>query len=495
MGAANKKRLSMIMEMDSDDRRGSQVTTDIGDSCSSTSRRRSSNMSIGASMETMPEGIEDELAAISKGGMDNSNSKQRTKRLSDPVKIQPGDAISRGAPSASSRGSSAKSDRRQYSKSLGCTGPLDEGDDSSDELDDSENMDESARSAAFEGEKDLSSCDLTKLLMQNESNSKVGMGADGGQNENASDYVIDEGLTQVLDIADETFSKIVREHSQGKEGSEDASSGKVEGNGTSAATAATSSSANEAANDAPQSTDFQPLPLYQHRRPTARARRQGIMPSSNSSGASMRGKDTVSSSWKPLSSAQHDLEPEEIDDEIEKEELGSKRLIKDAGKKPQGGGLGGLWNKLTASFTSESSPITEKTLLGAPSSPTPAAPKKEINGATYFRRGKRRANKCQFLQAVALYNFALVRQREELGENHIDCGTTLNEIGVCWMMLGERYPALTAFEEALFIRQKHLGDGAMEVAEITNNIWMILHEERSEMEVMMEEREEDEGEE
>ena len=83
---------------------------------------------------------------------------------------------------------------------------------------------------------------------------------------------------------------------------------------------------------------------------------------------------------------------------------------------------------------------------------------------------------------MALYNLALMKQREQLGENHIDCGNTLNEIGICWMMLGERYPALTAFEESLFILQKHLGDGAMEVAEVTNNIWMILHEERCEME-------------
>ena len=71
------------------------------------------------------------------------------------------------------------------------------------------------------------------------------------------------------------------------------------------------------------------------------------------------------------------------------------------------------------------------------------------------------ADKCRFLEAVALYNFALVRQREDLGEDHLDCGTTLNEIGVAWMMLGERYPALTALEEALYIRQKALGDGAM----------------------------------
>ena len=48
------------------------------------------------------------------------------------------------------------------------------------------------------------------------------------------------------------------------------------------------------------------------------------------------------------------------------------------------------------------------------------------------------------------------------------------------MMLGERYPAMSAFEEALYIMQKNLGDGAEEVAEVTNNIWMVLHEQREE---------------
>jgi hypothetical protein len=39
---------------------------------------------------------------------------------------------------------------------------------------------------------------------------------------------------------------------------------------------------------------------------------------------------------------------------------------------------------------------------------------------------------------------------------------------------------MTAFEEALYIMQKRLGDGAEEVAEVTNNIWMVLHEQREE---------------
>lgn len=38
-----------------------------------------------------------------------------------------------------------------------------------------------------------------------------------------------------------------------------------------------------------------------------------------------------------------------------------------------------------------------------------------------------------------------------------------------------------AFEEALFIRQKNLGPGAKEVAETTNSIWMLLHQQNCEM--------------
>lgn len=188
------------------------------------------------------------------------------------------------------------------------------------------------------------------------------------------------------------------------------------------------------------------------------------------------------SAWKPLSANQHDPTQEELEAENQKEEE----------KQAAAGGFGGFWNKITSTFAAEKSsskPVAQTN--GKSQDDAASKSKKEVDGATYFRRGKKKANKCQFLQAVALYNFALVRQREELGEDHIDCGTTLNEIGVCWMMLGERYPALTAFEEALYIRQKHLGDGAMEVAETTNNIWMILHEERCEMENMMEEGNED----
>ena len=176
------------------------------------------------------------------------------------------------------------------------------------------------------------------------------------------------------------------------------------------------------------------------------------------------GPGTSNSKWKPLSGPSP---PQKVEEE--KEEA-NETVEGETGT----GVVGGLWNKFTKSVSGGSTP----SLLSVGSSNS-LEPKK-IDGAKYFRRGKRRADKCQFLEAVALFNFALVRQREELGKNHINCGRTLNEIGLCWMMLGERYPAMTAFEEALYILQKRLGDGAEEVAEVTNNIWMVLHEQREE---------------
>eukprot|EP00804_Cyclotella_cryptica_P016678 CCRYP_002000-RA/>CCRYP_002000-RA protein AED:0.00 eAED:0.00 QI:95/1/1/1/1/1/2/78/364 len=142
----------------------------------------------------------------------------------------------------------------------------------------------------------------------------------------------------------------------------------------------------------------------------------------------------------------------------------------------------GMWDVVKNSFIhSLSLEGQSKNNLAKPLIPV-CEPNKKISGARYFRKGKSKAAKGLFLDAVALYNFALMRQREDLGEDHSDCGATLNEIGLAWMMLGERFSALTAFEEALYIRQKSFGDGAKEVAETTNNIWMVLHEQRLELE-------------
>ena len=316
------------------------------------------------------------------------------------------------------------------------------------------------------------------------------------------------------------------------------------GGGSSSGTCIDITIANNASSTLPPSPTFSPQSVQPRRH--RQVRRAGLVTQSfsgtttnnhnNNNGIIIRNTQT----WKPLSGSMmcdptyplggdHDMGGENDDYDEDEEELLRKKddnnpfKATSASTEKGMGIVGGLWGKITASFTSEglNNDATTSSLLkpsslssnaslsklsggggGATitSSSTEAAAIssttttdvrgggggaskiKELSPGTYFRKGKKRAAKCQFLQAVALYNLALMKQREQLGENHIDCGTTLNEIGVCWMMLGERYPALTAFEESLFIRQKHLGDGAMEVAEVTNNIWMILHEERCETE-------------
>mmetsp|Transcript_21157 Transcript_21157/g.41909 ORF Transcript_21157/g.41909 Transcript_21157/m.41909 type:complete len:389 (-) Transcript_21157:28-1194(-) len=142
---------------------------------------------------------------------------------------------------------------------------------------------------------------------------------------------------------------------------------------------------------------------------------------------------------------------------------------------------GNLLEMLSQSFTNMKNLINTNDKQGHKPQPPPRA-SKNISGATYFRRGQRKAKMRMFPEAVLYFNFALERLRAELGEDHVDCGTTLNEIGKALMMMGERYPALNAFQEAQYIREKAFGSGALEVAEVTSNIWMVLHEQRREME-------------
>jgi hypothetical protein len=204
----------------------------------------------------------------------------------------------------------------------------------------------------------------------------------------------------------------------------------------------------------PKEKSFSPTPVVPTPRRAATSRRAALSQSV--------GPGTMSKSqWKPLSEpvSKRLSQPNSDSKEDDEEQAGDT------------GGIGGLWNKFTSKLSGGTEVSAASTISLEP---------RKIDGSKYFRRGKRRAEKCQFLEAVALFNFALVRQREDLGKNHIDCGRTLNEIGLCWMMLGERYPAMSAFEEALYIMQKNLGDGAEEVAEVTNNIWMVLHEQREE---------------
>ena len=85
-------------------------------------------------------------------------------------------------------------------------------------------------------------------------------------------------------------------------------------------------------------------------------------------------------------------------------------------------------------------------------------------------------------EALALYNRALIMQREALGKNHVMVARTLHDIGLCLTALDQSFPALTALEEALWIRQEQLGPGDPAVAETTTALWKLLSHERHRIE-------------
>ena len=76
--------------------------------------------------------------------------------------------------------------------------------------------------------------------------------------------------------------------------------------------------------------------------------------------------------------------------------------------------------------------------------------------------------------ALKLYNEILTVQRNELGEDHINCGKTLNDIGVVLIQMGENFPASSALKEALYIRKKTLEVDAPEVVETCINIDVLM---------------------
>lgn len=82
----------------------------------------------------------------------------------------------------------------------------------------------------------------------------------------------------------------------------------------------------------------------------------------------------------------------------------------------------------------------------------------------------------QWSTALDLFNSALIIQRKAYGMDHPLTARTLNEIGLVLHRMGELFAALTAFEEALFIRQETLGAGHPDVVEITNNMCRLLDE-------------------
>lgn len=88
----------------------------------------------------------------------------------------------------------------------------------------------------------------------------------------------------------------------------------------------------------------------------------------------------------------------------------------------------------------------------------------------------------QWSTALDLFNSALIIQRKAYGMDHPLTARTLNEIGLVLHRMGELFAALTAFEEALFIRQETLGAGHPDVVEITNNMCRLLDEAKPEEE-------------
>ena len=85
-------------------------------------------------------------------------------------------------------------------------------------------------------------------------------------------------------------------------------------------------------------------------------------------------------------------------------------------------------------------------------------------------------------EALAIYNRCLTMQREVLGKDHIMVARTLHDIGLCLTALDQSFPALTALEEALWIREQRLGPGDPAVAETTTALWKLLSHERHRIE-------------
>lgn len=85
-------------------------------------------------------------------------------------------------------------------------------------------------------------------------------------------------------------------------------------------------------------------------------------------------------------------------------------------------------------------------------------------------------------EALALYNRALILQREALGEDHVLVARTLHSIGLCLTALEQSFEAMTALQEALWIRQTQLGPGDPAVAETTTALWKLLSNERRRIE-------------
>lgn len=99
-----------------------------------------------------------------------------------------------------------------------------------------------------------------------------------------------------------------------------------------------------------------------------------------------------------------------------------------------------------------------------------------------YEQGRAKASEGKYKTAIQAYHGALAIQRRHLGNDCPEAGRTLNAIGVALMESGrgadcegeQDFAALTAFEEALHIRQTACGDGSEEAAETMCNLWTLL---------------------
>ena len=103
------------------------------------------------------------------------------------------------------------------------------------------------------------------------------------------------------------------------------------------------------------------------------------------------------------------------------------------------------------------------------------AQKKLAEADRLYKKGTLEAERGRHRHALKCYNECLVLQRDTLGDDDTpEAARTLNAIGVVLIEIGEDFAALTALEEALYIRQTILGPGHEDAAETLSNLTHLL---------------------
>lgn len=103
------------------------------------------------------------------------------------------------------------------------------------------------------------------------------------------------------------------------------------------------------------------------------------------------------------------------------------------------------------------------------------AQKKLDEADRLYKLGTLEAERGRHRHALKHFNECLVLQRENLGDDDTpEAARTLNAIGVVLSEIGEDFAALTALEEALYIRQTVQGPGHEDAAETLSNLTHLL---------------------